>query len=138
MSMMTTHKPKVRRWQALALAALLLAGGTVALPQPADAATTKSKTCGATVTVCKIRFAVHKVGRTELRSLYFTTNADVRLSGGGVKYVVRDLTRGTVLCKGTTSYTDQRVWCRIPNRTATVSIDMTKGTRVGTPSATLY
>ncbi|MFJ2367735.1 hypothetical protein [Microbacterium sp. NPDC087665] len=136
--MFTTTKKKTSRWQALMLAGLVLAGGAVSVPHAADAATTKDKVCSPFTTVCKVQLSVKKSGSASIRSLYISFDGQLGISGRGPAYEVRDLTRGSVLCKGTSRYPGQSIWCKIPNRAATVSVEFRTNMNMGTASARLY
>lgn len=95
MSMTTTTKPRARRWQALALAALVLASGSVATPLAANAATV-STVLGSTYCrglydppACSLTVSVKK-------SVSFTVSSSY--PRGEHRYKVR--AGGRVVCSG--------------------------------------
>lgn len=122
--MLTNTKKKVSRWQALALAALVLTGGSIAVPQAADAATAKTKTtyCYIGTSVCKQRVAMKYKG-SATRTLIISTSSNFILPP--YNYRVVDLDRGKVLCKGKTS-NFSAAKCRISDRSTTLSIEVTQ------------
>lgn len=89
--MFTMTKKKTSRWQALMLAALLLAGGTAAVPQLAEAATT-STTCAYSWGTCQLKI---KVGGF----VHFRVKA-VTAPGTKISWTVQ-ASNGRRLCSGT-------------------------------------
>lgn len=117
-----TEKPKTRRWQALALAGLVLAGGSIAIPQAADAATNSHQKCvNESYAVCKQRITVKKTGASA-RTLYVHKSSYLNSSH---KFRVVDLSRGKVICSGTLVNWDRKR-CSVPNRSAVLSIEVYK------------
>lgn len=124
MSIMTTNteKPKTRRWQALALAALVLAGGSIAVPQAADAATNSHQKCvNESYAVCKQRITVKKTG-AYARTLYVHKGSYFNFRH---EFRVVDLSRGKVICSGTLMNGEWKR-CSVPNRSAVLSIEVHK------------
>ena len=113
--MLTKTKKKANRWQALALAALVLAGGSIAVPQAANASTIHTKDCSWDASVCKTRVTVKKTGAST-RHLY------IRFSTPSSGYRVVDLSRGKVLCKG--QFPAKAAHCAVSNRSAVLSIEV--------------
>ncbi|MFJ2367736.1 hypothetical protein [Microbacterium sp. NPDC087665] len=101
---------KTHHWQALTLAALVLAGGTAAVPQPAEAATT-STTCAYSWGTCQVKI---KIGGF----VHFRVKA-VTAPGTKISWTVQ-ASNGRRLCSGTMSPGSSRM-CSF-NYSGTVTI----------------
>lgn len=109
-----------RRWQALILAGMVLVGGSVAVPQAADAApmSTRSQTCGMSSNDCVVTIKMTKTGASA-RSLYFKTTGF-----GNHDYALRT-SSGKRLCSGRI----QGAWgewkrCVVSNRSTTLYLSV--------------
>ncbi|MBQ3360484.1 MAG: hypothetical protein IJG47_16510 [Microbacterium sp.] len=124
--MLTKTKKRANRWQALALAALMLAGGSIAVPQAADAATSvsqvKSLGCGFGDTYCTYKVQVYK-RQANYRTIYVKSPL---LDTSGIRYAVVDLTHSKVRCTGKFGSGASSILCKIPNRTARLEIRTVK------------
>jgi hypothetical protein len=113
MSMTTALKNKKNRWAALALTALVIAGGSVAMPQAASAATLTS-TCSkwASSSDCSIWVKASNDVRFKL-----TTDSN----HGAHRYTVR-APSGRLLCNGTIAPNQGTVKCWLGSYTGRTKI----------------
>ncbi|MCK2030386.1 hypothetical protein [Microbacterium galbinum] len=122
--MLTKTKKRANRWQALALAALVLAGGSIAVPQAADAATTRMDCNSSLLTRCTQRITVvKKKPGIPAPVLYINTS----FSFFGHSFRVVDQSRGNkVVCSGNLSGTGEAKRCSVPNRTSVLTVHVYK------------
>lgn len=120
----TTTKKKTSRWQALALVALLLVGGSVAVPQAADAASTKTKSCGFWDTRCSLTLSVSRTAHPQ-RVLKVSVPAGGLISAR-VPFVVEDDARGNILCRGNIELRKGTATCKFSYFPSRVRITITK------------
>lgn len=98
-----TNRSSARRWHALALAALVLAGGSLAVPQTADAAAAKQHTCNYRYTAtCVLTTKVSGV-------IHFRVKARVP-HGKSLRYAVT-ASGGKTLCSGRIKADDSLRMC---------------------------
>lgn len=119
---MTTKKKN--RWAALALAALVVAGGTVAVPQAASAAT---RTCGGDAYSCST--TVQAKGKITIRAIDTTYRTKSK------SYTVKTL-GGTTMCSGKITVNGGSKACYLGGYKGkvkiTVSKDWSPGMRITT------
>lgn len=112
MSMKTEKK---NRWAALALAALVVAGGTVAVPQAASAAT---RTCGGDGYSCST--TVQSKSRIDIRAIDTTYRTKSK------SYTVKTL-GGTTMCSGKITVNGGSKACYLGGNRGKVKITVAKG-----------
>ena len=113
-----SNAPKTRRWQAVVLTALVLAGGSIALPQAADAAVQHqgSTPCKISASTCS---ATGKL-RTSIGFQYLS------LAKGKAQYTVKT-PQGRTLCSGKVSPNKLTI-CRNLSYVGPVKITLKKST----------
>lgn len=124
MSKTDTTKAKKSRWAALALAALVLAGGTVAVPQAASAAT---KTCGVDSSICSTTVqSKYKLSIRVVDTSYRKHTQRYTVTSAG----------GTKMCSGTITVNGASKACYLGGYKGKVKVTVTKpwfeGSRITT------
>lgn len=118
MSMTTMGKKKMNRWQAALLAGVVLAGGALAVPQAASAAS-GTKTCGNDGYSCSTTVTAKK-GHLSFRVV------DAPYTKGSTSYTVK-MANGSKLCSGKITFNGASKTCSTYGYKGKVTISVSKG-----------